>query len=171
MPAGEIGPQVRTKKHQSKQRLHEARGLLKLLSRMKLLSAIVVFAAACTGDIEDLGPDLGSGGPDMAMSSGDMAMTTGQSFLPQIEADIEMLGCTATACHGTTTTPVLKTGDNDNNYTNFTAEAMMGEMSNVLQKNLATSQLSHSIKPFQTTNDPIYQRWLAWIMAGNPKGP
>jgi hypothetical protein len=142
---------------------------------MRPLIGIALFAAACTGDITDIGGGNNGGNVDMAMPTGDMTMPTGGvTFAGQIEADIESaaLGCTGTGgCHGAGVTPQLKVGDIDNNYMNFKSEAMNGEMSNVLQKNLQTSQLSHSVKPFQTTSDPIYQRWLAWINAGNPKGP
>ena len=91
-------------------------------------------------------------------------------FNPDIETDIENLGCSNAACHGGAQTPVLKNGQAAANYTNFVMDAMSGANSLVLTKNLQGSGMTHAggIK-FTSTSDPVYQRWLKWINAGNPQ--
>jgi hypothetical protein len=82
--------------------------------------------------------------------------------------DIDTLGCSNTTCHGSGLKPSMKAGDAAGSYPGFVGDAMSGADSMVLTKNLMGSPLTHSVKPFASTNDPVYQRWLAWITAGNP---
>src|SRR3954463_14836116 len=140
-PLGESAPQVRTKKPQSNQRLHEAWRLLNLGSGMhfSVVLAVVVPLAACTGDINDLRD--ASAGIDMAQPADDMTMLGGTTFAGQINQDVMTLGCTAAVCHGGTQTPVMKDNDIDNNYMNFKIDAMNGADSLVLTKNLMGSPI------------------------------
>lgn len=141
---------------------------------------ILSFAAAgCVGDLVEIGgnngADLSTGGgsPDLAGMNGgggDGGSTQSVHFSPDIETDIENLGCTASVCHGGSQIPVLKNGAAMMNYTNFKADAMTGENSPVLTKNLQGSGVTHGGgSKFQSTSDPVYVRWLAWINAGNPQ--
>ena len=150
--------------------------------RSLALLAPFFLLAGCVGDLHDLGggsdggmqqgADLSqSGGQDLAGSNPDGGMMPqAAKFDPDINNDIMVLGCTATACHGGTQIPILKDGAVAMNYTDFKAEATLGEGSPVLTKNLAGSGVTHGGgSKFQTKADPIYARWLAWINAGAPQ--
>jgi hypothetical protein len=134
--------------------------------------------AACTGDLVDItGPRSdASAAADASGASDDLAgggdpdggTTATVHFNPDIEKDIEAKGCTLGACHGGTQIPVLKNGAVNDNYTAFKAEAMQGENSPVLLKNLSGSGVSHTGgSAFASKADPVYVRWLAWINGGN----
>ncbi len=144
-----------------------------------------VFVTGCTGDLVEIGPggaaDMsgtgGNGGGDMAMAGGggDGGGSTAK-FIPDIQADIDSKGCTNMACHGgTTNPPQLKAmataqADIDSNYANFTANCntTVPDQSNVLKTMLPNGGHGGGVQ-FQSTSDPIYQRWLAWVQAGEPK--
>ena len=149
--------------------------------------AIVLLMSGCVGDLVELTPgqrtaDMANTpvGPSPDLSQGptqqpaDMAQPP-PHFNPTIQADIDSLGCTASSCHGGTQVPVLKrlptaTADITANYNAFKAEAMNGEMSNILTKNLAGSGVTHTGgSSFANKQDAIYQRWLAWINGGTPE--
>ena len=154
--------------------------------RLALLVA-TLSTAGCVGDLveqsaqlrQDLGPLPGN--PDLAQAStadGPLQQTDGGTatrFDPTIQNDVNALGCAASSCHGGTQTPVMvrtpvSPADKTANYTNFKMFAAMGEMSLVLTKNLAGSGVTHTGgSAFATKSDATYQRWLAWINAGNPQ--
>jgi hypothetical protein len=101
-------------------------------------------------------------------------------FFPDIQADLDAKGCTITACHGTSGTGavmVVKANatmqtDIDANYASVMAEvnATTPSQSPLLTKPLAGSAVTHSgTKPFASTSDPTYVRWLSWIQSGAPK--
>jgi len=140
--------------------------------------------SGCVGDLVELTPgartdmaqqqqvdvDLATGGGGNA----DMAAPA-PHFNPTIQADIDTLGCSAASCHGGTQVPLLKRlpvaqADIDSNYAAFKAEAMNGEQSNILVKNLAGSGVTHTGgSSFANKQDAVYQRWLAWINGGTPE--
>jgi hypothetical protein len=148
-----------------------------------------IFVAGCTGDITDL--KMMSGGGDMTMnatddmggtddmdnmSGGDMSMMQqAAKFTPDIENDLNTLGCPG--CHMPGSGRILLvTGTTvDTDYTSFTAQANTGANSPVLTKNLAVaaggSDAAHPVHPFTDTTNATYVKWLAWINAGNVKGP
>jgi hypothetical protein len=148
-----------------------------------------IFMVGCTGDITDLkmmpgggdmtmnGTDDMGGTDDMDnMSGGDMTgMQQAAKFTPDIENDIATLGCVG--CHNTGSgRTLIVTGTNiDADYTSFTAQANTGANSPVLTKNLAVAaggnDAAHPSHPFNDTTNAVYVRWLAWIGAGNVKGP
>ncbi len=155
---------------------------------------IVLVLSGCVGDLVELTPgsaplksgdmaqtqaaDLTSAGSNDGGAGGNADMAQAAAlvhFDPTIQADIDSLGCAASSCHGGTQVPLLvatpiSATDKTNNYDHFKAEAMMGAMSNVLVKNLAGSGVTHTGgSNFASTQDPIYQRWLAWINQGNPQ--
>jgi hypothetical protein len=158
-----------------------------------MLTGLMLFSAACVGDIVPLperGQDGGGGGNGNGTGGGNGNGTGGGNgngsggatddmgsaapptnvTFSAIEADIEAKSCTIAACHGGTQTPVLKNGDVTNNYTNFKMFATTGDQSLVLTKNLAGSGVSHGGgSAFPSNTDAIYVRWLAWINAGNPQ--
>jgi len=156
---------------------------------------LVLLLGGCVGDLVELTPGLKTSDVDMAQApaTGDLAEapTTGDDggtpagptdmaqptvhFDPTIQTDIDTLGCSAASCHGGTQVPLLvrmpaTATDKQTNYDNFKVEAMMGEMSNILVKNLVGSGVSHTGgSAFPSNNDPTYQRWLLWIEQGNPQ--
>jgi hypothetical protein len=150
---------------------------------LMLRLASLLLMSGCVGDLVELTPGART---DMAQqqqvqadmagpaSNDDLAQPT-PHFNPTIQADIDNLGCSASNCHGGTQTPVVKRlpitqADIDANYAAFKADAMNGEQSLILTKNLAGSGVTHTGgTSFANTQDPIYQRWLAWINGGTPE--
>jgi hypothetical protein len=146
---------------------------------VRTAALLILTMAGCTGDLVDL-RDMAMNGMEDMTSTSDMAGMTGSDasmqsvvFIPTIESDITTLGCPG--CHNGTQIPILKgTGNEDADYTSFTAVANTGASSPALIQNLAVAaggNAAHPIHPFNDTNDTTYQRWLTWISAGNPKGP
>jgi hypothetical protein len=140
--------------------------------------AAVIALSGCIGDLIEIptGPKTDGGTTaDLAGAVDDSGPPLMPKFFPDIQGDIERLGCTAAACHGGSQVPneismPLTQTDKDNNYNGFKMRAMMGEMSLVLQKNLAGSGVVHTGgTAFASKADPTYQKWLAWINAGNPE--
>jgi hypothetical protein len=124
--------------------------------------------------------DMGGSGTTDGMSGGggtDMASGNQNVTFAQIQTDIDTLNCSNSTCHGTggagATALKLDVGDATNNYPLFKLDAMNGAMSLVLTKNepVANGGVQHTggNSFFAMTSNPIYQRWLAWINAGNPQ--
>jgi hypothetical protein len=155
--------------------------------RMLRLASLFLLSG-CVGDLVELTP--GSAHPDMTQGAVDLLPPAGNQdmgggtadlaqaaphFAPTLQADIDSLGCSAASCHGGTQIPLLKRlpitqADIDANYAAFKAEAVNGEQSNILVKNLAGSGVTHTGgSSFAAESDPIYQRWLAWINGGTPE--
>ncbi len=91
-----------------------------------------------------------------------------------IVSDVTALGCAAASCHGGTQPPVLKDAPDAatrmSTYLAFVGAASSGAASTVLTKNLAGDGVTHlGGKPFASTSDGVYQRWLGWITLGNPQ--
>lgn len=115
----------------------------------------------------------GTGGFDASSTSDG---SSSAKFIPEIQADIDAKGCTNTACHGGgTNPPTLKAmptlqADIDVNYMGFTANCntTSPDQSNVLKTMLPGGGHAGG-QQFASTSDPIYQRWLHWIQAGEPK--
>jgi hypothetical protein len=102
-------------------------------------------------------------------------------FNPDIQHDLDTLGCTASACHGANASPLLTAGplspvDWMSNYNNIHADCTSldclagGASSLLLQKPLVGGATHAGSKPFASAADPTYQRWLKWIEAGAPFG-
>jgi hypothetical protein len=149
-------------------------------SRMLFLVVAAAMLPACTGELVELTPtakrDLSTASADLGPAP-DGDGTDGMPaprFDPDLQNDINRLGCGSSSCHGGSTAPILKANpvsaaDKTANYDNFKARAMAGEISLVLTKNLEASGVSHAGgKSFPSTSDATYRRWLAWINAGNP---
>jgi hypothetical protein len=137
--------------------------------RISTFALLMLPLAACTGDLVDIGQNAG-GNPDMAQPPGGDLALQAATFDPTIESDINTLGCPG--CHSNGQMPVMKGNDVNADYTAFTAQANTGENSPVLTATLAGStDTAHPSKPFADKTNATYQRWLAWINAGNPKGP
>lgn len=101
-------------------------------------------------------------------------------FSPDVQADLDVKGCTLSACHGTSgngsvmyVKPMATAqADIDANYTHVMAEinATQADQSPLLRKPLAGSGSGHAGgTAFASTSDPMYQRWLKWIQSGEPK--
>jgi len=151
--------------------------------RRLALTFVIGTLTGCVGDLVELTPpmhqdagttpqpDLSNGNPNPGSDGGGTPQSV--KFNPDINTDIQNLGCAAAACHGGTQIPLLKsatdTASINANYSAFTAEANTGANSPVLTKNLNNSGVTHTGgKPFTDTSNAVYQRWLGWINAGNP---
>src|SRR5258705_310157 len=94
-----------------------------------LFLGICLGTSGCVGDLIEITPgatrnDGGAAGPDLSYN-------TMPKFFPDIQADIDVLGCTSAACHGGTQVPNLKqmpltVADKDNNYNGVKMRAMSG---------------------------------------------
>jgi hypothetical protein len=138
-----------------------------------LLLGLCLAASGCVGDLIELTPGGASrdGGGDQAM-----VVNTMPKFFPDIQADIDVLGCPNVACHGGTQVPNLKPmpvtqADKDANYNGVKMRAMNGAMSLVLLKLLNDpSVMGHTGGMlFTGKTDPKYVKWLTWINNGNPE--
>jgi hypothetical protein len=101
----------------------------------------------------------------------------GPRYKPDIQQDLDALGCSKNECHGAGSAPMKVTpmaaamAELMANYNEVKQRAMMGEMSPLLRKNLAGSPLVHVGGTVFPSNDhPVYKRWLEWINAGAPSG-
>jgi hypothetical protein len=137
-------------------------------------------ALALAGCLSAFDTSSGGGG-DMAVASGDQASggTAAVYFNPDVQRDLDTLGCTISACHGSSASPVIvamptSTSDWTTNYGNIHTDCTTldclggGASSLLLTKPLQGSVVHTGTKPFASTDDPVYQRWLAWIDAGAP---
>jgi hypothetical protein len=163
-----------------------------LAERTRMLRLLpFLLMSGCVGDLVELTPgsrtDLSQiqaiadltppvGGEDMGGTNVQPDLTTpAVPFNPQIQADIDALGCSAASCHGGTQIPVLKrmpalAADITANYEAFKSASTMGESSPNLVRNLAGSGVTHTGgASFASKQDVIYQRWLSWITGGMPQ--
>ena len=126
--------------------------------------------AAPTSPIEDMAAPVPA--IDMVKLR-DMSSSADAASFADVQADIDQLTCGLGGCHGGTQVPVLKamaTGTGlTNNYDNFMTDVSLGAPSQslVLTKNLPGASHGGGSK-FSGTSDPVYKRWLAWIVAGAP---
>ena len=90
-------------------------------------------------------------------------------FIPDVQADLDRLGCAAAACHAVYS-PLLYVSPSSEpqrmqNYANFKAAGQL-----VLLKNLVGDGTAHAgsadIKPFLSEMDATYVRWKRWIDEG-----
>jgi|GEM_PF-2643702 len=122
----------------------------------------------CVGDLTDL--QAAATTTDLKSAKVDAGSDGGTGFEP-VFADLTRLGCATASCHGGTQSPILKSDAASRmaTYQAFVAAASAGSDSTVLTKNLAGDNVAHvGGKPFASTSDPTYVRWLAWIAAGTP---
>jgi hypothetical protein len=138
--------------------------------------------AGCTGDLVDIGAgakqDMAFSEVDMAQApGGEMGPMSAAKFSPDIQMDLDAKGCTLTACHGTMGNgsvmyikPMATAqADLTMNYMDVLNEVnkTAPDQSPLLRNPLAGSGSGHAgTTPFASTNDPTYQKWLAWISAG-----
>jgi hypothetical protein len=143
--------------------------------------------AGCVGDLIDITPHGGS--PDGGATDGSAGSSDGSGvnlmpkFFPDIQHDLDLLTCTSVSCHGAAQEPIYHPNptaqaDQDANYMVISIRAMAGANSLVLVK---TTRPTCDVSPpsgiaphggacfFTGPTDPTYQKWLAWINAGNPK--
>ncbi|MGZ3429131.1 MAG: hypothetical protein ACXVDD_06255 [Polyangia bacterium] len=144
----------------------------------RLAVAFALLASGCLPAF-DKGP---SGDADMGTAAGGDLANGGTSavyFDPDIQRDLDTLGCTASACHGATASPVVSampasaadwmTNYNDIRVDCTTLDCLGGGASSLLLTKPLQGSATHSgTKPFASSADPTYQRWLAWIEAGAP---
>jgi hypothetical protein len=150
----------------------------------RIATFLCLFAGGCLQDAKiiggpdrDLGADAAmpaSGGP-----SGPGTPPTPAYFNPDIQHDLDSLGCTNSACHGGNASPQITAMPSTlaawmSNYTNIHIDCSTldclggGDQALLLQKPLQGGITHTGIKPFANTSDPTYQRWRAWISAGAP---
>jgi hypothetical protein len=136
----------------------------------KWMSLSVVAMASCVAE------------PPSALLSGDDAGgTTGGgvgstqaplevAFRPDIQADLDQLGCTSQACHGGASLPmqlVAFPADDESWAENYQAvKARAGSVSASPLRDKALGDGGH-IDPLHE-DDPIVTRWMAWVSAGAP---
>lgn len=122
------------------------------------------------------------GGPaaDLAVAALDAATQTSAAYFdPDIQHDLDSLGCTTSACHGGASSPVILPMPATSaawlsNYDDIhkdctTLDCLGGGASSLLLTKPLQGSVTHGgIKPFASTSDPTYRRWLAWIAAGAP---
>jgi hypothetical protein len=154
-------------------------------SLMRIFTAFgLLLLCSCTGDLVELGAgsraDLSGsfGSHDMAQGGGG-EMGPSAKFFPDIQNDVDRLGCTIGACHGngTGTALTMKMGvtaqaDIDANYMHVMNDVntTSPSQSPFLQKPTNGSGVLHSgTKPIGGPSDPTYIKWLNWIQAGAPK--
>jgi hypothetical protein len=136
--------------------------------RVAVGAAVVAFAVGafgCGGSLEALGKDVPT--------------PTNVTFVGQIQADLMTKGCLAVgACHGAPTNNPMPVTPNATapadltaNYNQVRMKSNNGAQSLLLTEVLQGSGATHPVSVFPNTNDPTYQRWLAWITAGAPQGP
>lgn len=138
--------------------------------------------AGCSGDLVELGAsqDLAFSQVDMSQGGGGEMGPSGAKFFPDVQMDLDAKGCTITACHGAQGTGAIMyikpnataQADIDANYTSAMNEVNQTapDQSKLLTKPLTGSGVTHSgTKPFASTTDATYQKWLGWIQAGAPK--
>jgi hypothetical protein len=132
---------------------------------------LALASAGCVGNLWELPSHADGGAPaEDLLACAPGAMPQNVHFQPDIEMDLERLGCAAAVCHGGTKAPFLKDGNVDGNYANFSALAKMGAMSPILAHLLRDAVPPHGGGVlFSSTCDPMYAKWLAWIEAGAPR--
>ncbi|HEX9103946.1 MAG TPA: hypothetical protein VF997_17165 [Polyangia bacterium] len=149
--------------------------------RKFLSGCVLVMMAGCTGDLVEIGAaakqDMSVGGAaDMAQGGGGELGPNTAKFFPNIQADLDSLGCSASVCHGAPATqiPLMKmgamAGTDHQYYTDFMGDVNLTapSQSKVLTKNLPGASHGGGAK-FSGTSDPVYVRWLGWISAGAPE--
>jgi hypothetical protein len=133
----------------------------------------VLILAACVGDLVELPASPGDAtvAHDLATLSSPPDMSGPVRYFPDIQADVERLGCTGSSCHGGTQTPVLlpmpsTQAQRDANYMDFTADCNATDPPNSLIIQKALGNLNHGGGAPLSMSDPAYARWIAWIAAG-----
>ena len=146
-----------------------------------LVGASVCAAAylfvGCVGELNKIDPagTIGDASvpieADLRQPSNEMG-GGGVHFYPDIQKDLETLGCTAAGgCHGGSQPPFFKkapatTADKDGNYQNFVDDSNPTNpaMSTIIQK--AQGKPTHVGGALLMMSDPIYQRWIDWMSGG-----
>lgn len=118
---------------------------------------------------------------DMDAATGDQpaAPVGAVYFDPDVQGDLDTLGCTASACHGGSSSPVIvampsTAADWTSNYSDIrhdctTLDCLGGGVDSLLLTKPLQGSIPHTgPKPFASTSDATYRRWLAWINAGAP---
>lgn len=148
------------------------------MSRVARLG-VSILALTLSGCLPSLG-DASGGAADLGAATSDQAGSVGAAYFnPDVQGDLDRLGCTASACHGGSSSPVIlaspsTTADWTSNYNDIRVDCTTldciggGTNSLLLTKPLVASIPHTGTKPFASTSDPTYQRWLAWINAGAP---
>jgi hypothetical protein len=154
--------------------------MISSIARIGLWLGLVLFATGCLPPLEE-GPlavvDMAA--PENDLTVGGAAPSAAVYFNPDVQHDLDTLGCTASACHGGSASPVITampstTADWLSNYNDIrvdctTLDCLVGGAGSLLlTKPLQGSATHGGTKPFASSADPIYQRWLAWIGAGAP---
>ncbi len=151
------------------------------------MSVVVAFACVCAvtwvlvgclGDLESIQPtsgaDLAAGGGDMARA-GEMGGGGAVHFAPDIQKDIDKLGCSLAGCHGgpgqmpSLRPSATSQADIDNNYMSFMTRINQNDAANSIIIQNALGMLSHGGGAVMKSTDPEYTRWVNWIAAGAPK--
>lgn len=145
--------------------------------------ALLGVLLACQGELKLNNPGQLNSPLDFSVAQdlgGDTGPMPGYVSFTDIQRDLQQSGylCDTSGCHGGTNPPgVMKllSGALSNmtalqaNYSEVKArvDTSKPDSSVLLLKTLKTSTTMHSgLKPFNDTNDPVYQRWLTWIRLG-----
>lgn len=138
-----------------------------LFGSLLLLVGCVSKSESLMGD-EDYGSGGGGGDDVAAGGSGTGGPTV--AYKPDIQADIDSLGCSAASCHGGTSLPmpIIASPASDTdwqaNYAEVKARAGSVAVSPFMDKALGDG--GH-VAPL-SDGDPVLARWEAWIAQGAP---
>jgi hypothetical protein len=124
-----------------------------------MLSIMCSFAAGCIGGFG------GNGGTDGG--------TAAAYFDPDIQASLDILGCSSGGCHGDPGTPMhvvppAQGGSVDANYAQVAPRTSGGAMSLLLTKPVQGNSIAHGGGKLVAPNSATFQQWTAWIKAGSP---
>jgi hypothetical protein len=94
-------------------------------------------------------------------------------FDPDIQASMDIIGCSAQGCHGAGDTPMkvvspAQGGNADANYAEVVQRTSGGVMSLLLTKPVSGNTVMHEGGKLIDPKSATYQQWLAWVKAGTP---
>ena len=150
---------------------------MRILALLPLLAAAACLPNASTFGGPTGGADLGADAAMPGNSTSPPAATP--YFNPDIQHDLDTMGCTLGACHGANASPAIvampatvaawMSNYDDIHIDCSTLDCLSGGAASLLlTKPLQGCPAHTGTKPFATTSDPTYQRWLAWLNAGAP---
>lgn len=134
---------------------------------MRILPTTIALAAAvaCSGELTPIDSSEPGGGGADAGAGGAAAM-----YRPDIQRDLEAMGCTSEACHGggSVPMPVTAAPATDDawmaNYNQVKARAGTATASLLIDKATGAGGHIAAVQP----GDPMLDRWTEWIELGTP---
>jgi hypothetical protein len=130
----------------------------KTLSRA-FIYCVLALTNGCLTSANNGGPDAGAAG--------------GIYFYPDVQATMDVIGCSGGDCHGANDTPMHVVppslgGDINANYQQVMPRTAGADKSLFLTKPVMGAAIMHEGGKLIPINGPTYTQWLAWIRAGAP---